>query len=51
MNIRFILNPISGGKRADLEYIAKCIELNFPGAHPGMLPSWQKKRPLKILTL
>lgn len=32
MNIRFILNPISGGKRADLEYIAKCIELNFPGA-------------------
>lgn len=32
MKIRFILNPISGGKKADLEYIAKCIELNFPGA-------------------
>ena len=32
MSIRFILNPISGGKKADLEYIAKCIEINFPGA-------------------
>ncbi len=30
--IRFILNPKSGKEPADQEYIAKCIQLNFPGA-------------------
>ena len=30
--IRFILNPKSGKEPADTEYIAKCIQLNFPGA-------------------
>ena len=30
--IRFILNPKSGKEAADTEYIAKCIQLNFPGA-------------------
>lgn len=30
--IRFILNPKSGKETADQEYIAKCIQLNFPSA-------------------
>ena len=30
--IRFILNPKSGKEPANQEYIAKCIQLNFPGA-------------------
>ncbi len=30
--IRFILNPKSGKEPADTQYIAKCIQLNFPGA-------------------
>ncbi len=32
MNIRFILNPKSGKRPADLEQMAACIQLNFPGA-------------------
>lgn len=32
MNIRFILNPKSGKRQADLEQMAACIQLNFPGA-------------------
>ncbi len=32
MNIRFILNPRSGKRQADLEQMAACIQLNFPGA-------------------
>lgn len=32
MNIRFILNPKSGKRTADLEQMAACIQLNFPGA-------------------
>lgn len=32
MKIRFILNPKSGKRQADLEQLAACIQLNFPGA-------------------
>lgn len=32
MNIRFILNPKSGKRTADVEQMAACIQLNFPGA-------------------
>ena len=32
MKIRFILNPKSGKRQADLETLAACIQLNFPGA-------------------
>lgn len=32
MKIRFILNPKSGKRQADLELLAACIQLNFPGA-------------------
>lgn len=32
MKIRFILNPKSGKRQADLEQMAACIQLNFPGA-------------------
>lgn len=32
MNIRFILNPKSGKRPADMEQMAACIQLNFPAA-------------------
>lgn len=32
MKIRFILNPVSGNRPADTEHMARCIQLNFPGA-------------------
>ena len=32
MKIRFILNPVSGNRPADPEAMARCIQLNFPGA-------------------
>ena len=32
MKIRFILNPVSGNRTADTEHMARCIQLNFPGA-------------------
>ena len=32
MKIRFILNPVSGNRAADTEHMARCIQLNFPGA-------------------
>lgn len=32
MNILFILNPKSGKKPLDQDYLASCIQLNFPGA-------------------
>lgn len=32
MKIAFILNPISGKRPADPEALARCIQLNFPGA-------------------
>lgn len=32
MKIRFILNPVSGNRAADTEQLARCIQLNFPGA-------------------
>lgn len=32
MKIRFILNPKSGKRQADLETLAACIQLNFPQA-------------------
>ena len=32
MKIRFILNPVSGKHHTDIESMARCIQLNFPGA-------------------
>ncbi len=32
MKIRFILNPKSGKNTTDTEHLARCIQLNFPGA-------------------
>lgn len=32
MKIRFILNPVSGGKHAPTDYLAQCIRINFPQA-------------------
>jgi len=32
MKVRFILNPVSGKIPADIEHVARVIQLNFPGA-------------------
>ena len=32
MSIRFILNPVSGGKQAPADYLVKCVRANFPQA-------------------
>ena len=39
MKIRFILNPISGGRLVDTEHWARCIQTNFPGAEMRLTQS------------